>query len=600
MFDNIRNRLSHVLLSGSQQVHLSQISFEMHRNTTPSYMMQHSLPSPEYTGDSDSDSDIIKELEQKRRELDEDVARFRAQKDKEFRDFEVELKATRQKRAQPHQDQRNDHLLNGCGKHARSSGAHHVRQSSASIQLIKPKAGSKVTHPTISLNPTNIRGETIQQSHALYTPPTPTAQLPITTEKTTIPIEQSSSRGKAVLSPQQPRKDAFTGVFVPDFLPLLDSMDDRLSRPAEGTQTEPASPIDRLVIETMPVQASSLPTASSISEGFHIVTNKRAYTSPSAVNRTTLPPIIRNVNGRKRSSGKRKHVTFQLADRAIVEPSSDYEEGSPLEIGEEDSITSPRSTNSENNSPRPRIVRQNTPLDPFGRRKRKVIPEVTSPDEVGMGMGDLHLVCERDAEFLPPPNDSVIEQPSTAEFLEDGYFSPKHGTSSTHFLPNGASTSDSLSPAESESFNKVDEDAYIHKRYSMISQQRAERKNIRSPPLSPGPLRAATPIIDLVQPTSRCRTEYPGSLADNINATANVGFFELDEELASPDAETPKPYETATTDDIETPTLLSSRRKKQDHESAIDMVTGTSVPIDIIRPQGMNGVSNSWIGTFGH
>lgn len=559
-------------------------------------MMQNSLPSPEYTGDSDSDSDIIKELGQKRRELDEEISFFRAQKDKEFRDFEVELKATRRKRAQTHQEQKNNQRVNGCEKHAR---AHHVRQSSASIQLIKPKAGSKVTHPTISLNPTNIRGETIQQSHALYTPPTPTSLLPTTAEKTTISIEQSSSRENSVLPPKQQSKDAFTGVFVPAFLPLLDSMDDRLDRPLEGTQTAPASPTDRLVIEAMPVQASSLPTASFMSEDFHIVSNKRAYTSPSAVNRTILPPIIRNVNGRKRSGGKRKHVTFQLADRAIVEPSSDYEEGSPHEINDEDSITSPRSTTSENDSPRPRMVRQKTPLDPFGRRKRKVTPEVTSPDEVGMGMGDLHLVCEREAESPPPQNNSEVEQSSTVEYLEDGYFSPKHGTTTTHSLPNGASTSDSLSPEEPESFNKVDDNAYIHKRYSMISQQRAERKNNRTPPLSPGPLRASTPITDLVQPTSHWSTSYPGSLANNINTTANVGFFELDEELASPDAETSNLYQTATNEEVETPTSTFSRRKQQDHESADDMVTGTSVPIDIIRP-GINGVSNSWIGTFGH
>ncbi|KAJ9651830.1 hypothetical protein H2198_008895 [Neophaeococcomyces mojaviensis] len=589
----------------------------MYRNTASSYVMHNSLPSPEYTGDSDSDSDIIKELEQKRRELDEEVARFRAQKDKEFRDFELELKSRRkQKRSQQQQGQRSNSyyeftksspsktpphnsMLSGCEKHARKNGTHHARQSSGSIQLMKPKAGLKVTTPTISLDPTNIRGETIPQSHALHTPPTPTTIFSTTSEKATNSIDQPSHREKPPVSSGKPYGDAFAGIFVPVYLPLLDSINDRRTRPLEGTQTEPASPTDRLTSESMPVQASSLPTESSISEGFHIITNKRAYTSPSIVNRTTLPPIIRNVNGRKRSSGKRKHVTFQLADRAIVAPSSSYKQGSSPEIDDKDSTDSLRSTTPEKEAPQPAASRPSTSLDPFGRRKRNIKPDETSPDEIGMGMGDLLLSGDGEAEFSSPKSNNTARRPSADEEPEEGYFSPKHGITSMHSILSKTLTPESPSPENPDSFNRVDDNAYIHRRRDQIKQRRAERRNSRNPPLSPSPLRASTPITSLVQPTSSRHLSYPGSLANSIDATTNVGFFELDEELASPDAGAPRPYGTAAGEEVEAATSKSSRRRKEDRGFSGDMVTGTSVPIDIVKP-GMTSVSNSWIGTFGH
>ena len=42
---------------------------------------------------SDSESEIVAELDKKRRQLDEEIARFKSQKDKEFREFEKELRS---------------------------------------------------------------------------------------------------------------------------------------------------------------------------------------------------------------------------------------------------------------------------------------------------------------------------------------------------------------------------------------------------------------------------------------------------------------------------------------------------------------------------
>lgn len=316
-------------------------------------MVHHSLPSPEYTGDSDSDSDIIHELERKRKQLDEEVARFKAQKDKEFRDFESDLKSRRrQKRVQ--QYQRNNasnfyeftknspsatpparSMLSECEKKARSPQRHHGHKQSEPMRLMKPNLGSKVTPPTICLDKMNIRGENLQKSHVspLQTPPTPTAlstfasttetvttqshASPTTFEKQTsssASINSETPRNEPPFSPEETKHDqALAGLFAPAYLPLLDAANIRhqMERPIEGTQTEPASPAGHsMSIESLTFQASSLPTESSLAESFQVPVTKRAHTSPSTATHGTLAPITRDVNGRKGNNEKRKHITF--------------------------------------------------------------------------------------------------------------------------------------------------------------------------------------------------------------------------------------------------------------------------------------------------
>ena len=402
---------------------------------------------------------------------------------------------------------------------------------------------------------------------------------------------------------------SFAGLFVPSYLSSLDVGHDANEGQVEGTQTVPATPTEPSMINSVAVHASSLPTESSLSEAFQVPQTKRSYTSPSAINRAKLPPIIRNVNGRTRASGKRKHVTFQLADRAIVEPSSSYEEGASPDIdndsvGRKDSGDSTGSGSSHKNTevdaPRPRIQRKITPLDPFGRRKRIVTPTETPDEEVGMSMGDLLASSEKDDEITTTKNESAE--------LPDGYFSPKHSIQSPT----------SPSPERSTSFGSVDDNAYMHKRKEVLTTQKLERRNSKSPNTSPSVSRQ--PSFEVSDDKSGQKTSikpdhllrfsphqspatrpmqgrYPGMIEDDLLlGNGNIGFFELDEELDDPEAGKPRPD---LPDDKDEDLEMSRTRMHRKTTLSDEIQTGTSVPIDIIRP-GTSSVTNSWVGTFGH
>lgn len=598
-------------------------------------LSSHSLPSPEYTGDSDSDSEIIKELEQKRRELDEEIAHFRAQKDHEFKIFEADLKA--RKKQQRLQQQKHKHnainyyeftknspsatppsnpTLKGYEKKSRSPSRVGSKQSEP-IRLMKPHAGSKVTPATICLDKMNISGENILQSHVspLQTPPTPTAFSTFESDRHShssgatsafVPKCQSKTRNQVPLSPEEHMQEeavALTGLFVPGFLPMLDARSDGTERQIVGTQTEPASPTGPSMVDSIAIQSTSLPTVSSLNESLQMPQAKRAYTSPSAMNRSKLPPIIRNVNGRARTAGKRKHVTFQLADRAIVEPSSSYEEGPSPDVegatpkASTDSITSESSSESLT---RPKIQRKKTPLDPFGRRKRQVRPTETPAEEVGMSMGDLLMGGDNEDE---EPESSKTETSSGL----DGYFSLRHN------IPGISSPS----PERSNSFGSVDDDAYMHKRKGLLSEQKLQRRNSRSPRTSPAVSRQTSfeekdlsgdnlgtrayqspRFMPGFSPVTRgVQSQYPGTIEDDLLlGGGNVGFFELDEELNGADAGVPKPE---LPEDKEEELEFARLRRSDKQDTSKEIQTGTSVPIDIIRPGSMS-VSNSWVGTFGH
>lgn len=628
-------------------------------------MHNNSLPSPDYTGDSDSESEIAQELTQKRRQLDEEVARFQAQKDKEFRDYELELKARRrQRKVQQHFLRNNNSYYHDFTKNSPSatppassismltgfeekiqgpSSSHNVRQSEP-IRLMKSSAGSKVTTPTICLDKISIIGENVPQPHLTHlgTPPTPTSTVSQIASRASPTVharsaskERVSPQNKSPKIPEDRHEDNSTQMFSSPYLPLLESRHDRPG-PIEGTQTEPASPTGHSMdIEAVPVTSSSLPTESSMSNEFNVPATKRAYTSPSTLNRKTLPPIIRNVNGRKRAGGKRKHVTFQLADRAIVEPSSSYEEGpspDPDEESErrgssESDLSQSVMDNNSVEAARPPIARKLTPLDPFGRRKRNIVPEDTPESEVGMNMGDLLFGTDKDLHQISPPivtttnsynrRTSVQEKNGTDESEADGYFSPRHNI----FSPT------SPSPEKSATFDSVDDNAYMNKQKSKIVHQRTERKHSRSPSLSPAVSRqtsfdGGSSANTIKQTTKKLESPHfsprhspghsprpqfqpprlmqsnPGFIEDDLlRGTNNMGFFELDEELDGPS----RPVGHFIEDDKEETAAIENRSKKGRHAHNVpeEILTGTSVPINIVRP-GTSSVSNSWIGTFGH
>jgi len=603
-------------------------------------MIQHSLPSPEYTGDSDSDSDIIYELEKKRRQLDEDIARFRSQKDKEFRDFEAELKARKRQRRTQQQHQKDSAsnyyeftkhspsttppsftLLGGCEKKIRNANSQLAYKQSEPIRLMKPSAGSKVTPPTICLYKTNIQAEGVPQinANAFKRPPAPDdLSLPTISQSRDCANAESASiqsdppRDKPLLSPRKTSSDqAGNARPISTYLPLLDTRDGRQSigQSIEGTRTEPTSPTQpSMNIETMPPQSSSLPTESSMTDSPQAPATRRAYTSPSALNRATLPPIIRNVNGRRRSNSKRKHVTFQLSNRAIVEPSSSYEEGVSPDV--DDGSSSRRTSNDSTASSsrktsesrqRPVVNRRHTPRDPFGRRKREYMPVSTPNSEIGMSMGDL-LLADGSGDAAPR-----AEGRPTSAHKEEGYFSPRHGNHS----PN------SPMKVKSTDFESTKSDAYINSGKDLPTNKKSERQTSKSPSNASTP--ASKPSIRNTGSTSftsghnkpasphfspqrspairpaQLQRSYPSTLEDDIlTNNNNIGFFELDDELSSP---TTGVSRTDVPEDKDDGLELKTGRSSHDHGSSGGPELGTSVPIDIVRVGSIRG---SWVGTFGH
>lgn len=574
------------------------------------YVNNHSLPSPDYTGDSDSDSEVAKELEQKRREIDEEIAHFKALKDKEFREFEHDLKSRRrQRRAQQH-GFRNDGInyyefiknspsatppstsvLSACEKKHRSPSG-----QLQPIRLIKANASPKVTPPTICLDKMNVSKDyqpAGDMDHMQIQPPA--ALIPASARKaykqryaspssTSSASVHSEARVKApVLSapPVNPTTSEVhaRGMAVPNYLPLLDGGYDNNRSQVDGISTEPASPAEPSIMSVITAQSSSLPTESSLSESFQIPQTKRAYTSPtSTLNRAKLPPIIRNVNGRKHKSGKRKHVTFQLADRAIVEPSSSYEEGPSPDVDDEsdarssnDSLQTPTPNHEiSNESPRPKFQRKSTPLDPFGRRRPTLKPLATPEEEVGMNMGDL-LLSDRDDD------DDFVG--SVGEVDED-YFSPRHSNESPVRHASEQSWTPMNSPPK-QRHSSLDLSSLL------ISEQQKQ--------LSPRPY--LSPSFSPHHSPGMRPARYPGMLGDDsVRGKGNVGFFELDEELfVDGDSEPKVDASNPLDDELE----AGQKRRTRDENPEEEIKTGSSLPISIVRP-GTSSVSNSWVGTFGH
>ncbi|KAK5083889.1 hypothetical protein LTR05_006396 [Lithohypha guttulata] len=591
----------------------------MHHNPSSSYMNilpHHSLPSPDYTGDSDSESEIAKELEQKRRDLDEEIVRFRALKDKEFKDFEADLKSRRRQKSVHQQHLQRDNCINHYEfiEHSPSStpptkcipSAYEKKTRTSikqlqPIRLMKPSTGPKVTTPTICLDKMNISCEHNLQSHASYsTPPIPVPTVtsgpgrvspPSTCLATALPEQP---RDKPPHSPDNKRPTASKALFAPGYLPLLDERYDSTDGQVEGIQTEPATPTDPSMIVSIAAHASSLPIESSLNESFQIPQAKRAYTSPSSINRSKLPPIIRTANGRKRTGGKRKHVTFQLADRVIVEPSSSYEEGPSPEANNDrfdtrddnDSTRSSPSTNSDGEHTRPRFQRKSTPLDPFGRRKR---PVETPEEEVGMLMGDLMYGSDAGDESFN------VDPPIMLQ--EHDYFSPTHATYRSSSMIFARSATSEVVDTDDQ-VNKGISSLQNHRNSPTISQRIAfdndphigretSPKSIQSPRFPP-------PHSPNTKPT---QTRRGGAFEDeDFLGHGNVGFFELDEELHTASGAGSTGHGTTQYKDEEMDIEENTTNKKRRTPDATSM--GSSLPINIVRP-GNSNISNSWAGRLG-
>ncbi|KIX05908.1 uncharacterized protein Z518_03882 [Rhinocladiella mackenziei CBS 650.93] len=480
-------------------------------------MSQNGPPSPDNT--SDSESDIIEVLDQKRKQLDEEIFRFKAAKEREFREFERDLRVKRKRSPdaqQSSQSSPNKHFFSS------SSNTASVLNLLASVQNgaangwrpYRPKryedgTGDRIINhaplskPTLSLDKLNISGETLPLVNPLGTPPTPSIL--------TRSVSRSPSPGSANTTPPRPRveqippptptndkSDCFAGVFTPTYLPLLESRDRtplaRSPRPEEERKRLQLD-ADAEKQEQHMQSSQSLPSRSISSS---IVATKRTQSTPQLPS-TSLPSALRSSSGGGR---KRKHVTFQLADSKVVEPSSSYEEMSSPEMGEKE----------------------------------------TSFDE-RLANGDLSL-----------PEDEKEEE--------------------------------GIKRAERPNFLTVTE------------KRRGRGRRFVSPVPSPLPSPSPSPTINgstnfpvLVSPDE---SGFSGGLMEAEDGGSGVGFFELDEELASPGLREGKPF----TWELESaPEELDINEKMGTNEVTPDSFTAGSVPIDIVKPHSISG---SWVGSFGH
>ncbi|KAK5045777.1 hypothetical protein LTR84_008870 [Exophiala bonariae] len=530
----------------------------MYRNSAHiNYLSKPSLPSPEHTGDSDSE--LLDALERKRKQLDDEISKFKAIKEKEFRDFENDLR-TRCKRKRSRGSSTSSEP-SPPGKHTSTAASHtsvlyllaSAHNGSANGKItpkIKKGAeyvvGDKITRPaplskpTLSLDRLNISGETTPPTNTLGTPPTPTG-LPratvcrspssSTTRLTTPP--RSNSETPALTTPTLDRFDSFAGVFTPAYLPLLESRDHTpvtrtpqpLSSPeeADAKQLQSINADSKRTAEQQPVKSQSLPRQ-PVSPT--VVATKRTHSSPLLPS-TSLPSALRNSNGKIRNGSdsgqsairKRKQVTFQLADSAIVIPSSSYQ-------------------------------------------------ELPSPEPKSAGTPAREVIILKNGE-----EDDGVEG-------SNSFAIGSHGSPNRQAVENKSNDDNTLSPN--------------------ISGQRKNR--LRSPAISPLPSPSPSPTINGIV-ASADESGFSGGLAASVDGGSGVGFFELDEELASPAFAEDRSFEFSKVEGqdeakVDEDFFLDEKKAEvalTGDEVQVGSFAAGSVPININRhPTG------SWIGSYGH
>ena len=467
------------------------------------------LPSPNKTID-DSDSEMSILLDQKRKQLDEEIAQFKAVKDKEFQEFEKSLRKQRQKRRREHRGKTDESsstepgskpgalsLLAGASKEdAEINGnATHFTKDSQKTDGEKPAKRAPSSKPTISLVRRNIKGET--------TPPGPGSPLPtdhLSKQISRSPPNQNlahtppkgrSSKGLTSPPPGKEGHDSFAGVFTPSYLPLLES---------KANEDVLKSQIPGIKLQRHNSFSNSQTSSELISP---VARSHRSQTAPTFPS-TSLPSALRTASGT--AVRRRKHVTFKLADSVVVDPSSSYEEMPSPE---------PRQESSEE---------MNGITELMGNGKAHPHAEHETDDEA-------------DNELTPPFWKRQIRSPT----------------------------------------------------------MKGRERNSSADTITDVPASGADPNLS------------PKSFEDTLDQADDggsaVGFFELDEEIASPGFGEVRPFEIDD-GDVDDPREeekgrgRGSRGRHDGHGWADGKGNvyeyGGSVPINIVRPSG------SWIGSFGH
>ncbi|KIW24605.1 uncharacterized protein PV07_10309 [Cladophialophora immunda] len=501
------------------------------------------LPSPDNT--SDSDSEILDALDQKRRQLDEEVARFKAAKDREFREFEKQLWINKK---------RSRAGANSASEGTPTKASSTPSAATSALNLLASTqngsvngwpgykarrdgvVGDKIVRrpaplsgPTLSLEKLNIAGETTPPLHNLGTPPTPTLLTRARSRSPTSAAARPTTPPPAQLkrdlepastpTPAKDQSDPFAGVFTPMYLPLLESSDRTpiVRSPQPMTAAEEEAKRLQLDAESKDRAEQQLKQQARSSQSLPpqpvsptVLATKRAQ-STSILPSASLPSALRTASGGGR---RRKHVMFQLADLKVVDPSSSYEEGPSPELepekdGNGDAQQRGLGVSSEANG-----------------EQDKGSPGLLGEKERRRGRG-------RGGRFISPiPSPLASPNPSP-----------------------------SPSPA----------------------------LNGSSP--SPSPLQSPRLI------SSPDESGFSGGLVGAVDGGSGVGFFELDEELASPALREGQPAEAF---DLEVEDEISEKIGRDSAEAGekglgiVPTLQVGSVPIDIVRPSG------SWIGSFGH
>ena len=314
------------------------------------------LPSPMSvdTSASETESDTRAALDGKRKQLDEEIARFKSQKEEEFRDFELQLRRKRKRQGSPANGEyqlartppTDPSVLSLLGSRPQTNGYAHRQNGHATL---RPKA-TPLSKPTLSVEKLTIVGTNAPPA-ATDAPPSvlarsltgnarqPRTEPQETTSLPPIPKTQNNTKQEPPPPPiTRDYNDSFAGVFTPTYLPLLDSRTSS-SNPVPQTPTQPL-PAERSESNAnsytpLPGSSSSSLPSSPISPRIPSPA-KRSYTSPLLPSNTSsLPSALRGVSAYSAGTKKTKHVTFRLADSSVVEPSSSYEEMSSPDLPSE-------------------------------------------------------------------------------------------------------------------------------------------------------------------------------------------------------------------------------------------------------------------------
>lgn len=295
---------------------------------------------------SESESETVAELDRKRRQLDEEIAHFKTQKEKEFRDFEQDLRRKRKRKRSPANSDNHiartpptdPSVLSLLGSRPQANG-HANKQSQQYGSRLKPVPSK----PTLSVEKLTIVGTNAPPTTAdarpsvLARPLTNTTTTTLHTQNEKPPIlaptanTQNNIKQEPPLTPiARDHNDHFAGVFTPAYLPLLDSRSSTTHSTPQVQPQDQLSHSDPAPQTPQPGSESSSLPSSPISPRIPNPA-KRSYTSP-LLSSASLPSALRATSADTSSTKKRKHVTFRLADSAVVEPSSSYEEVSSPDL----------------------------------------------------------------------------------------------------------------------------------------------------------------------------------------------------------------------------------------------------------------------------